>query len=561
MTNLNLNQICDQIEQEAVQQLKPSTSRFNPRFVMAALLGIGLFGLAIGSADLKVDKQVTFNTKLGQRTQPEWLAPQDAKILKVEQPSGKVRGVGWLIGIGAFGILWHVSGKELKWQKFKGKIQINWTENQIKQRGIVAELKAMAEVKQEASRLEMQTNLNQAEVDYQFHQAIGWTPPPENEFSQPFLPYGKPGTYDEINNPSDKIEDTQTEVNRFDYVRGFVSSTCLAWGNQGGGKSWIVRYFVKEKILLGYRVIVFDPNSNQTSWRGVELYNSYEDIERMMRWYVSEVMGRYKKFCASELTEEEWRADLWKDGKAISIICEEATTYADFIEDKKLLGMFVKVANTLSRKQEMPVCFVAHNNTQHCLGEIKGLGRLIARMQQIQMIATTEKGKTQPVASGKAIIKIDGSNQWVEVDVPYISEKITDFRGFLPSGNEQKAVSNQSPETVGKLPGQADPEPGNPDGMQVTALEPSESDSQSSLIEAQLKLVLAEASPPVFSKEFPLKEHDQKVSLAKQLIALNLGKEKTIFLLWGVRPGGRNHNTVYAEARAMLDRLIKGDEV
>ncbi len=71
--------------------------------------------------------------------------------------------------------------------------------------------------------------------------------------------------------------------------------------------------------------------------------------------------------------------------------------------------------------------------------------------------------------------------------------------------------------------------------------------------------VLASASAPILSDDFPLKDHQQRVQLAKLVIAENLGKEKTMFLLWGVTSGGRNHQR-YADARAMLDRLINGDE-
>ena len=258
----------------------------------------------------------------------------------------------------------------------------------------------------------------------------------------PFLLSGTQ-TLDSVTNPSDKVEDvTSATINpgKYAYIKGFVSSTCLSWGNQGGGKSWIVRYFVREKLLLGYRVIVFDPNSNQASWEGIELYNSYAEIERMMRWYVNEVMERYTEFCASTFTEEDWRKQLWAQGQAISIICEEATTYADFIDDEKLLVKFVKVANTLSRKQEMPVTFVTHNNTQTCFGNIKGLGNVIARMQQIELIPTTDPKTSQPVASGRAKIKIDGSDEWVEVEVPKIESKITDFRNY----QTQKTASQTS---------------------------------------------------------------------------------------------------------------------
>jgi hypothetical protein len=237
-------------------------------------------------------------------------------------------------------------------------------------------------------------------------------------------------TLDSIAYPGDKIEPEQDSANKYAYIKGFLSSTCLAWGNQGGGKSWLVRYLAKEKVRLGYRVIVFDPNSNQTAWEGLELYNTYAEIERMMHWYVKEVTRRYEEFCKSTITEEEWREQLWKDGLATSVICEEATTYADFIKDEELLSSFFRCGATLSRKPEMPLTIVAHNNTQWCLGNVKGLGNLIRRMQQIQLIATTDKsGKTfQPIASGRALIKMDGSEEWVEVEVPKIEAKITNFK-------------------------------------------------------------------------------------------------------------------------------------
>jgi len=70
--------------------------------------------------------------------------------------------------------------------------------------------------------------------------------------------------------------------------------------------------------------------------------------------------------------------------------------------------------------------------------------------------------------------------------------------------------------------------------------------------------VINESLPPVFADDFPLKKHDRRVELAKLVIARNLGKQKTIWLLWGVRDGGRN-NQRYIDAREMLDRLIKGE--
>lgn len=222
------------------------------------------------------------------------------------------------------------------------------------------------------------------------------------------------------------------------YLRSFVSTTCLAWGAQGSGKSWFVRYLAKIKVDKGYRVIVFDPNSNQAAWRGVELINTYEAIEEKMRWYIEEVMSRYQVFTASDYDEDVWRAQLWTDGKAISVICEEVTTYADFIPDTELVKQFIKVATTLSRKQEMPVTFVTHNNTQTCFGNIKGLGQLIADMQQIKLIPKTDSQTDQPVASGRAQVRSNSEQNWVDVTVPRITSKITDFTRITSAVSTQE---------------------------------------------------------------------------------------------------------------------------
>lgn len=83
---------------------------------------------------------------------------------------------------------------------------------------------------------------------------------------------------------------------------------------------------------------------------GVEFYGSYADIENQMKVYVNEIQSRYDTFRETTMTEEAWRQKLWADGKALSIICEEFSTYSDFIEDEKLIKTFVKSAATLSRK-------------------------------------------------------------------------------------------------------------------------------------------------------------------------------------------------------------------
>lgn len=229
------------------------------------------------------------------------------------------------------------------------------------------------------------------------------------------------------------------EDNSTDWVKSFLSTTCLIWGNQGSGKSWLARYLLREKASMGYQLVVLDPNSNAYEWQGVRLINTHHEIENYMREYVNEVMGRYEDFGKSNISEEEWRANLWRQGKAVSVLCEEVSTYADFIDDKELISKFFKVALTLSRKQELPVIFVAHNNTQSCLGNIKGLANLIERSQQIQPLATTNPTTKQPMSSGTALLKIENSNDWARVALPKITEKIRVFG----KGDQARDVVNK----------------------------------------------------------------------------------------------------------------------
>lgn len=124
------------------------------------------------------------------------------------------------------------------------------------------------------------------------------------------------------------------------------------------------------------------------------------------------------------------------------------------------------------------------------------------------------------------------------------------------------ASDNSSKKDVA-LPGQGDGNLPSAYRKGAEGLECSEvSDSSEALnqsLNGFLAEVINESLPPVFADDFPLKKHDRRVELAKLVITRNLGKQKTIWLLWGVRDGGRN-NQRYIDAREMLDRLTKGEK-
>jgi hypothetical protein len=62
----------------------------------------------------------------------------------------------------------------------------------------------------------------------------------------------------------------------------------------------------------------------------------------------------------------------------------------------------------------------------------------------------------------------------------------------------------------------------------------------------------------VFATDSPL-EQDEKMELAKLILDQDLGIERTIWILWNIRRGGRNHDR-YTDAREALERLTKGGD-
>jgi hypothetical protein len=133
---------------------------------------------------------------------------------------------------------------------------------------------------------------------------------------------------------------------------------------------------------------------------------------------------------------------------------------------------------------------------------------------------------------------------------------------FDEVSDAQISTSDNSPGKDSTLPLQEAGNLSNPYGKGAEGSEGSEGSDTSEALNQSLNgflaEVIAENLPPVFADDFPLKNHERRVQLAKLIIAKNLGKMKTIWLLWGVKDGGRN-NQRYIDARTMLRRLIGDD--
>lgn len=299
-------------------------------------------------------------------------------------------------------------------------------------------------------------------------------------------------------------------------------SALLAYGIPGAGKTTFVEKEVDNRLALGHRIIVLDPHAGYGQWPNCEIVGGgmdYAAIDAKMIWFEKEIERRYKLRKTQPNPKFE----------PLTIVAEEFTNWATRCKNS---GDHFKTVNSDIRKIECYSIIVTHTRTLAGLGDAKGMASLRdENMLEVEVLGDYDPVTERATPRFEALVKMPGQALSDRTLV-----KIERHSSKLPH------VPDPSPGTPRSVP-QVEPEkPGTPDGIRVERFS------------GLLAEILAETAPAVFSVEFPL-EHEDRLQLAQLVIAQNLGTEKTILLLWGVRRGGRNHH-LYVEAKAMLDRLI-----
>lgn len=137
----------------------------------------------------------------------------------------------------------------------------------------------------------------------------------------------------------------------------------------------------------------------------------------------------------------------------------------------------------------------------------------------------------------------------------WISSELGEFPAVVPDlsqwQRQKLELPHQPSETSEDLPGsfikgtvREPAKPGSPLGMPGIDLEATLG-----------KILSSDGKYTVFSWDWGANDAE-RFELARLVIAENLGVEKTILHLWGVKSGGRTHQK-YVEARQYLDRLIE----
>jgi hypothetical protein len=316
---------------------------------------------------------------------------------------------------------------------------------------------------------------------------------------------------------------------RSDYQMPNLSAypSVLIYGVPGSGKTTFAQAEVKKRLRMGHQVIVLDPHAPYGAWGGCEIVGGgmdYLAIDKKLEWLFGEIKRRYARI------ESEPNPQF----QLLSVVAEEFTQWSAKV---KRSSEFFWVSNSDIRKAKVCVLFVSHTRTLVGTGGASGAASLRDNnLLEVELQGASDEQTGEAVPGFQALIKMPSKplNDRFLVSINRISNDTTttiaEASLFVPGSN-------------GKLPDIGGEQSGSPCGMRAEAY---------SAIVAE---ILAEPGRlALFSVALDL-QHEEKLKLAKIIIAKNLGTEITILCLWGVRSGGRNHH-LYMEAKVMLDRLI-----
>jgi len=541
--------------------------------IVAGLLGASIVGIVAATA-LPFNDRIEY--KIGNRieSQPAWLVPPKAEFRSIERGYGGIKILLAMLATGGCVAVMLIARKESEQEPIRQRIK--QYKNRAYEFGFAAESAYQMATTQtrykklaEADEVDFEGLLEQA-----YMESLGIDPSAQQQ------ELTGTATLESISNPSDKvdqssspvIEPDQTDSPKMPVLTNYPS--VLIYGAPGSGKTTFAEQEVKHRLEAGHRVIICDPHAAYGAWAGCEVVGGgmdYAAIDAKLEWFATEVRRRYK------IIETQPNPMF----QPLTLCCDEFTNWAGRCS---AASEFFQSALSDIRKAKMFGLIVSHTRTMAGLANAAGMAKLRDEaLLEVELLGQQCPKTGDAVPRYEAVIKLPGMplNKRFIRKVP----KLTDPSNHQPTKQDstyldpiarldkntavddvsdtQPNLSDNPSGTDYTLPQQDTGNLANPYGTGTAGSQDSEGlDSSEALnqsLNGFLAEVLAENLPPVFADDFPLKKHERRVQLAKLVIAKNLGKKKTIFLLWGVTDGGRNHQR-YADARAMLERLMEGED-
>ena len=519
--------------------------------IVSGLLGLGVAGLAVATA-LPFNDRIEY--RIGNRieSQPSWLVPPKAEFRAIERGYGGIKILLAVVGTGGMFVTMLIARNEGELEPVRQRIKAY--QNQAYEFGYAAESAfSMAQTQQRYKKLlEADEVAIEGEIEQAYLESMGVT-----QQQQPQLT--GTATIDSVTNPGDKVNQSTAAAIEPDQTTG-AQMPDLSWypsvlihGVPGAGKTFFVEQEVKKRLAEGHQVIVLDPHAAYGQWEGCEIVGTgmdYEAIDAKLRWFRKQVKDRYKE--RNSVPNPTF--------KPLTIVGEEFTNWECNCEES---DEHYRTCNTDIRKVECYSIIVSHLTTQAGLGGGKGLAKMKTGMIEVELLGIFNPATKRASPKFEAWVKLPGQKQSDRTLVKLVKHPEPKDATVDEVSDAQIDTSDNSSGKDCTLPKQDTGNLANPYGKGVEGSEGSEgldtSEALNQSLNGFLAEVLAETLPPVFADDFPLKKHERRVQLAKLVIAQNLGKQKTIYLLWGVKDGGRN-NQRYIDAREMLERLIKGEE-
>jgi hypothetical protein len=547
----------------------------NNQPIVAGLLGASIVGIVVATA-LPFNDRIEY--KIGNRieSQPAWLVPPKAEFRSLERGYGGIKILLALLSTGGMFLTMLIARSEGEQEPVRQRIK--QYKNRAFEFGFAAE--SAYQMSTTATRYKKLAEADEVDFEGQIEQAYMESLGIDPSAQQPLLT--GTATLDSVVNPSDKVQQAtpgamepeqpeQPDSPKMPVLTNYPS--VLIYGAPGSGKTTFAEQEVKRRLEAGHKVIVCDPHAAYGAWAGCEVIGGgmdYAAIDAKLEWFATEVRRRYK------IIESQPNPTF----QPLTLCCDEFTNWAGRCS---AAGEFFQSALSDIRKAKMFGLIVSHTRTMAGLANAAGMAKLRDEaLLEVELLGQQCPNTGNAVPRYKAVVKLPGRplNKRFILQVPKLSEphnhqptkqdsSYLDPIARLGKNTSVDDVSetqnNTSDSSSGKdctLPEQDSGKLANPYGKGATGSQDVETTSESSALNESLNgflaEVIAENLPPVFADDFPLKKHELRVQLAKLVIAKNLGKQKTIYLLWGVTDGGRNHQR-YVDAREMLERLMGGD--
>jgi hypothetical protein len=543
--------------------------------IVAGLLGASIVGIVVATA-LPFNDRIEY--KIGNRieSQPAWLVPPKAEFRSLERGYGGIKILLALLSTGGMFLTMLIARSEGEQEPVRQRIK--QYKNRAFEFGFAAE--SAYQMSTTATRYKKLAEADEVDFEGQIEQAYMESLGIDPSAQQPLLT--GTATLDSVVNPSDKVQQAtpgamepeqpeQPDSPKMPVLTNYPS--VLIYGAPGSGKTTFAEQEVKHRLEAGHKVIVCDPHAAYGAWAGCEVIGGgmdYAAIDAKLEWFATEVRRRYK------IIESQPNPTF----QPLTLCCDEFTNWAGRCS---AAGEFFQSALSDIRKAKMFGLIVSHTRTMAGLANAAGMAKLRDEaLLEVELLGQQCPKTGNAVPRYKAVVKLPGRplNKRFILQVPKLSEPhnhqptkqdssyldpIARLGRNTSVDDVSETQNNTSNSSSGKdctLPEQDSGKLANPYGKGAAGSQDVESTSESSALNESLNgflaEVIAENLPPVFADDFPLKKHERRVQLAKLVIAKNLGKQKTIYLLWGVTDGGRNHQR-YVDAREMLERLMGGD--